>query len=131
MTAVLRWRLRDVETGDTWTMPINPNQMSSPTRGRNISTVYGTRKGPHRLRSFQTPTDAAEWTFGGVIRTEQHYLDLVEWAKKDRKVRITDHLGRTFEVLMEALDAVDRRPTPAAPWRMTYTMKTLLLRRIA
>lgn len=124
-----RWVLVDVHTDETWTMPINPDQMSSPLQDRSIATSYGTQAGPDRVRSFVTPTAAKEWTWGGVIRTKAHYDQLAYWARKSRKVRVTDHLGRTFEVLMQAFAPVDRRPTGQTPWRLRYEMTTLVLRR--
>jgi hypothetical protein len=126
-----RWVLTHVGTGATWTMPINPNTMSSPHQDRSIQTSYGTRAGTERLRGFVTPTEAKEWTFGGVIRTKEHYDTLEAWAKLSGHVRITDHLGRTFEVLISEFTPEDRRPSKNVAWRMTYQMKTLLLRRVA
>jgi hypothetical protein len=112
-------------------MPINPDSMSSPHQDRQISTSYGTRYGVNRLRSFVTPSPAKEWTWGGVIRSEAHYDALLAWVKKPGKVRVTDHLGRTFEVFIQAFEPEDRKPTPQTPWRLRYTVTTLLLRRIS
>lgn len=132
----VRWVLTHVETGDSWTMPINPNSMSSPHQDRQLATAYGTKAvagvgGGERIRTFRTPSPAKEWTFGGVIRTKEHYDALEEWAKKSGKVRITDHLGRTFEVLIQSFQPEDRKPMATVTWRLTYQMSTLLLRRVS
>lgn len=126
-----RWVLTEVSTGATWTMPINPDQMSSPHQDRAINTAFGTRKGHDRLRTFVTPSPAKEWSWGGVIRTKAHYDALEEWAKKPGKVRVTDHLGRTFEVMIQAFQPEDRDPTARVTWRLRYQMSTLLLRRVS
>lgn len=128
----MRWVLAEAaDPSVTWTMPINPDQMSSPHQDRSISTSYGIRHGINRIRSFVSPTPAKEWTWGGVIRTQEHYDALLEWTKKSGKVRVTDHLDRTFEVFIQAFEPEDRKPTPATPWRGRYTITTLLLRRIS
>lgn len=126
-----RWILTHVDTSETWTMPLNPNKMSSPHQDRSIQTSYGTRQGTQRLRGFVTATEAKEWTWSGVIRTKEHYDKLEEWAKKTGRVRVTDHLGRVFEVFIQEFIPEDRQPNKKVSWRLTYQMTTLLLRRIS
>lgn len=113
-------------------MPINPDQMSSPHQARQLQTSYGgTRSSVDRFSSFETPMDAKEWSWSGVIRTKEHYDKLEEWAKKSGKVRVTDHLGRTFEVFIQSFDPEDRKPNANVSWRLRYTMTALLLRRVS
>lgn len=126
-----RWVLTEVTSGATWTMPINPDSMSSPHQDKAVTTAFGTKKGHDRLRTFITPSPAKEWTWGGVIRTKAHYDGLEEWAKKSGKVRVTDHLGRTFEVVMQRFAPEDRPPTAKVAWRLRYEMTVLLLRRVS
>ena len=126
-----RWVLTEVDTGDTWTMPINPDSMTSPVLERSMTTTYGSNVGTARLRTFVTPSRALDWSWSGVIRTKAHHDALEAWSRKPGKVRVTDHLGRTFEVMLQGFEPTDRKPTPTTPWRLRYTMKTLLLRRIA
>jgi hypothetical protein len=139
MTVVQRWIIQDLQASPTesWTMPMNPREMTSPIQDRAFETAYGVKAwgtgegGLNRLRTVESSTPALEWSFTGFIRDKAHYDQLAYWARKDGKVRITDHLGRTFEVLMQAWLPTDRKPTPNSPWRLQYQMKTLLLRRIA
>jgi len=128
---VVRWVLTHPATSETWTMPINPNQADSPFQKKEVKTAHGTRAGLDRIRLFQTASAPTEWNFGGVIRTKSHYDDLVHWAKKTDEVRVSDHLGRTFEVIIKQFAPVDRPPTGSTPWRLTYKMTCLVLRRIA
>lgn len=113
-------------------MPLNPNSMTSVTFDKQLDTFVG---GVHNtlteVRTIQSAAPAKDWSFGGVIRTKAHYDGLVYWAKKSGKVRVTDHLGRTFEVLIRQFDPEDRKPTGTVAWRLQYTMKTLLLRRVS
>jgi len=134
MSAIARWVLEDVNSGETWTMPINPDRASSPLQDRSIATAYGVKtsrpgEGIDRVRSFMTPSDAKEWTWGGVIRTKDHYDQLAYWGRKERKVRVSDHLGRTFEALMQSF-APDDLKSATTPWRLRYEMTALVLRRI-
>lgn len=125
-----RWTFTEVETGETYTMPINPDSMSSPFHDRQLVTTYGSRAGGDRLRTIERPAPAKEWEFGGVIRTQAHHDDLADWAKKPGLVNVADHLGRTFQVVFTDFQAEERKPTPQTPWRLRYTMSALVLRRL-
>lgn len=129
--STVRWVFTEVDTGATYTVPINPDSMSSPYHERQMQTSYGSRAGGNRLRTTELPPAAKEWEFGGAIRTKAHHDALAEWADKSGLVNVTDHLGRTFQVIFQAFEATDRSPTPSTPWRLRYTMSALVLRRLA
>lgn len=124
-----RWTLTSVDTGDSWTMPINPNTMSSVNRTRQVDTFSGGVTS--RVRSFERAAEPVKWTWAGVIRSKDHYDALAAWARRPGKVRVTDHLGRTFEVLMQQFEPEDRKPTAKVDWRLRYTMQVVLLRRVS
>lgn len=126
-----RWKLVDTETGDSWVMPMNPRTMTAPPNVRTIRTGYGVASGVNRLRSFETPAVAQPWEWTGYIRSQDHHDTLRKWALKSGVIEVHDHLGRVFEVAITDFVPTDRRPTVRTPWRLTYTMKTLLLRRTA
>lgn len=126
-----RWVFTEVDTGATYTVPINPDSMSSPFHDREVTTAYGSRTGSDRLRTFESPAIAKEWEFGGAIRTKEHHDALDAWAKKPGLINVTDHLGRTFQLVFQAFEATDRSPTPSTPWRLRYSMNALILRRLA
>lgn len=134
--SVVRWSLVDPVTGERWTLPVNPNTASSPLPGRkNISTAQGANLdagGIHRTRVFQAPSAPTEWEFGGVVLSKAQHDALAKWSEKSNEVRVSDHLGRTFEVIIRQLEVVDRRPLAGrTKYRMTYTMRALVLRRMA
>lgn len=128
MTTV-RWVLRDTSTGAQWTMPINPDSMSSPFSARNMKYAGGWAK-DRRLRAIAGARAPVEWEWSGAIRSKSHYDRLVEWAEKSVAVDVTDHLGRTFRVYLVEFTPTDRRPTPRVSWRFRYTMKALILERV-
>lgn len=130
---VVRWTLREGASGPTVALPFNPNTMSSPTLGRRMSYASGSRAADaEQMRGFEmAPDGPASWTWGGVILTKAHYDLLLEWAKKSLVLRVTDHLDRTFEVIIEKYDPVERLPTPRRAWRADYTMTCMLLKEIA
>lgn len=117
MTNVVRWIFAD-DSG-SYTVPINPNQMSKLHFAKDLRTM-----GNATLAAPKTPI---EWTFGGVIRTEQHYQDLLLWSRKSAPITITDHYGRSIECILTKFEPQDRTPTPTVPWRYTYTMTALVL----
>lgn len=133
---VQRWIFEDLEAGETYTHPINPREAGSPFAARTLTFAQTSAwsdvdHGLQRTRAFEAPAAPADWSFGGVIRTQEHHDALLAWSKKSNEVRVSDHLGRTFEVIIRSFRPVERRATPATPWRMTYTMQVLVLRRLA
>lgn len=126
----MRWTLTDPATAETWTMPINPDSMTSPHPPKDFASfAKGIKGGHNRSRSFMVPASPVEWTWEGAIRTPEHHDALEAWSKKGT-VRVTDHLGRTWEVVMQRFEPSDRRPTPNTPWRMRYSMTALILRQV-
>jgi hypothetical protein len=124
---VVRWRLQDMLTNEVHTVELNPNQMGGYLFPKSYDfAVYG----GGRMRGVRAPSTPVEWTFGGVVRTESHHDSLITWERKPGKVRVYDHLGRTFEVMIRSLDMRDRRPSSGSTWRFEYTFNCLLLRRI-
>lgn len=139
----VRWRFEDPAGPDEVILPLNPNEMSSPSPGRSVQSAWTSRwvsrgtSGADADDGFGRPRlidsgqlSPIEWSFGGVIRNESHYELLLEWTKACRVLRVTDHLGRTFEIIIQKFDPVERRPTPTNEWRANYTMNCLLLKRI-
>lgn len=127
----IRWKLTDPSTGDEWTMPINPDAMTSPSGTRNLTTGFGIRAPLTMARTFEQAPTIARWQWEGVIRSEAHYEAYVEWAKKPGLVRVLDHLDRTWEVILESFEPDERRPSGRTDWRFRYTVKCLIIRRIS
>jgi hypothetical protein len=121
--SVVRWTFDDGVT--TYTHQVNPNRMSSPLRPR--PTTVGVT-GPDGLaRSTRTPEPPHEWRFGGVLRSEEQYNDLLLWSQKTGVITITDHLGRAFDCLMVAFRPDEQRPTARNAWRFEYEMTVLVV----
>lgn len=128
---MIRWTFTDPETDETWTPPINPNKMSSPTTGREMTYAFGSRWGQNRIRAVDRKTGPPpDWTFSGVLLTKEHYDLLLEWSNKLKVLHIADHLGRTFEVVIKEFDPEERLPTATRPWRADYTITCMLLREV-
>jgi hypothetical protein len=127
---VIRWTLTDPATSESWTMPINPNAMTSPQTAKTLRHAYGIRRGVDRVRTFKTPNPAVQWEWSGVIRSKEHYDDYVYWASKTGEVHVTDHLGRTWEVFMASFEPEDRQPMANVPWRLRYKVRALLIGRV-
>ena len=124
--AVVRWILEDPGAVESIAVPLNPNKMDSPTRPRNMTWAW-THYGPDHMRGIDVPGPATNWTWGGVLLSQTHYDLLLDWTKRLVPLHITDHLGRTFEVVIQKFDPVERLPSPNHPLRVDYTMTCLLL----
>lgn len=125
----IRWKFRDTVTGEVYTVPINPDSMSSVDGKKAVRHGRG-RKQDSRVNTILSAPPPQAWEFGGAIRTKAHYDALENWAERPNAVEITDHLGRTFRVVITDFLPVDRNPTPLTPWRLRYTVKTNILKRL-
>jgi hypothetical protein len=124
-TEVIRWTFTDTETDEVASLILNPNKMSTPTFAREVQYAWTPAVGMAGIdRSQATPTS---WTFEGVILTQGHYNRLLEWAQRGVVLRVDDHLGRAFGIIIEKYDPIERLPTANRPWRADYTMTCLLL----
>ena len=129
---VVRWQFRDMRNDDTYTVEINPNTMAGYRFGRDIGFApYHHDSSYSGVVGVKRPRQPVDWSFGGVVRSKTHHDKLIDWQKRPGKLRITDHLGRTFEVMVRSLQMLDRRPTGDNTWRFEYSFNCLLLRRIA
>lgn len=127
----VRWTFDDPTVPESFTVPINPNEMGSPHQVRDIAMAAGSLGGLNRIRIVdKVPQVPKEWAFGGVIRTKEHHDELLRWTKKKHPIHVSDHLGRTFEVIIKNFEPVDRTPTPNVPWRLRFTLTTFLLKEI-
>lgn len=133
MPVVPRWVLTDVATSATWTMQRNPNHMTSPHGPRNttiFSRSYGSSEASvARVLAFRQ--QPYEWAFGGDVRSEEMYLDLIEWTKKVGLLHVTDHFARTWEIRVTSLDLNEQKPTFRHPFRYEYTVKAVLYRQVS
>ncbi len=120
----IRWKLTDTAANETVTLPLNPNEMSTPTFLREVQYFMG---GGRAAGLDRGPSQPTSWTWSGVILTKAHYDLLLAWAQRGVYLRVEDHLGRMFGIIIESYEPIERLPTPAKPWRATYTMTCLLL----
>lgn len=124
----VRWVFTDTDTAETATVELNPNKMDTPTTPRSLTWGFSS---DGVLRGVDLGNDSpAEWSFSGAILTKSHYDLLLSWAQRDEILHVTDHLARTFEVLIRQFDPVERLPNATRPWRADYAMTCLLLKEI-
>lgn len=130
MAAHLRWRFEDPYDSDpetnSYTFPINPNQMSSPFPEKAISAMTTTAIGGVPL-VWQGNTPPKSWTFGGEILDAAHYEALRSWTyDRNRRLYLFDHFGRRLILVMQSFDPAPKRAV-GRYWRHTYTCTALVL----
>jgi hypothetical protein len=127
----MRWSIEDVATGETFRFQHNPKAMGSVAQPHRTTSL---RASPidGKIRAQRQPDGPFPWQFSGKVRTALEYKHLVDWCGRQNRVRITDHLGRTHEVLMQAFEATPvERSGNGNPWLFAYTVKAIYYRRIA
>lgn len=117
---VRRWVFDDLN-GETWTVPLNPNELSPLFRERQI-TMNSTTAVDGRDLVFEGRAPARQFSFGGTILNESHHELLRYWVYgKIQKIQITDHFGRDLLVLLTSLDA-DPEIRGRRYWYHKYTV---------
>lgn len=127
MAGTQRWVFFDPATGDSWTVPRNPNSMTDiPHVARRLrqSPAFGPDQ---QVATFEQPPDQLAFKFGGSIDSEAHYDSLLEWSAKENEIQVTDHLGRNFIIFPTAFTPEEQKPTRRNPWRINYTFEGVLL----
>lgn len=124
---VIRWRFVDPADDSTYTVPINPNKMTSPLPPRAMSTAATTGVDSRPLM-FEGGLVGHEWNFSGVIFDKAHLDALTEWSKKQNRFFIFDHFGRRFTVAPRQLDATPTLRQKGKYWRHDYTFSAYVLK---
>lgn len=125
-----RWTFYDPVALDTYVFVKNPSKMTTiepkhRTTAVPISPVDSLR------RATRLPDLPFQWSFTGRLRSKTEHDTFVNWAGRQNRIRVTDHLGRVHEVLPKLFGPtpLERLGTPN-PWLMDYTFETLYIRRI-
>lgn len=122
----VRWTLNDGVT--TYTFRLNPKDMTSPGAVYQRSSIPAGAGTAVRIQEV-LPT-ANEWTFSGRIYSQEQYDELLLWQSKSQPLTLTDHLGRSFWVVLTAFNPTTlRRPHTLTRW--DYEIKTLIIWRIS
>ena len=124
---VQRWIFHDPFAPETWTVPMNPSEMSSIFPEKNISTNATTAL-TGQVLLFEGATTPVNWNFQGTTLDRAHHDELLRWSQKRNRIRITDHFGRVIPVYLVNFDAIPQ-PAPQTPrkWRHTYTMTAIIV----
>lgn len=123
-----RWTLFDEDTSETLTLTINPNVMDAFPHDRQLVTAF-TSSDPERQRTFQTPTVPGNYSWGGSIRTQAQYALLRAWVRRSGVILVTDHMGRSFRVVMRSFKP-DRKHRKPGDYRMKYTVNAQWIERV-
>jgi hypothetical protein len=123
---MIRWSLTDGT--NTYQFHLNPKQMGPLGQTYTRDSLPSIIGGVHANET--SATKAYEWSFAGRIYLQDHYDALLEWSEKAQVLELSDHLGRTYEVILTQFAPTDlRRPGTTIRW--DYEMKAIVLGRIA
>lgn len=126
---VHRWVFYDPHMPETWTVPINPREMTSPFPERSIQALGTTAIGGRTL-VWERPSEPKVWEFRGAILDHEHYEQLRYWTyDKRQRITITDHFGRPIQCLLLSFDPEPRRALNhqgLVYWRHDYTCRAMV-----
>lgn len=116
------WTLSDGGE-DTYTFVRNPSVDATPTYAKAISSKP-TLAPDGKPVIFQGQRETGTFTFSGLILEEAEYTALAAWFERPGVVRITDDLGRTFDVVIASFTP---KRLPSGDWHHSYTVSALIV----
>lgn len=123
---VQRWVFTCPATGETYTVPRNPDQMTSPFATRTVSAKFTSAVSGKALLTEGAPA-LAQWQFGGTCVDAAHYEKLRHWVNDiNSRVTITDHYGRVITCVLTFFDAKPRRDMHRY-WSHTYQITAMVI----
>lgn len=123
---VQRWTFLDLTTLEQATVPLNPNEMTSPYAARKFTYLTTTAGPAGSLVINEGRPEPQQWTFSGEILNQAHFNFLRKWTSKTSRVQIVDHFGRRINVLFVSFAPTPKRATNYY-WRHGYTVTCTVL----
>lgn len=125
--SVKRWVIVDPNdsnaTTNTYVFPRNPASMTSVYSARSVSNLTTTSG---KILVYEGTRPAKQWSFSGPILDKQQFTDLNLWVYgKKRRLNLTDHFGRTLELVFTELDVVPKRRVNYY-WSHDYTISAIV-----
>lgn len=119
---VRKWQLVDpLAPRYTYTVPINPDSMSTPHAARVYSAQHSTSP-TGRTITFEGGAIAVDWDVSGTVLTQEYYQAWEHFQALNRRFWVIDHLGRVWVVTMESFEATPKK-SQTNPWAFTYKAK--------
>lgn len=118
--ARIAWRWEDRTEGTVQFMEVNPNEGASPSYQKQLTKETTTAPGGlAQTLVYEGADQAVEFSFSGIILTQDQYEFIFNlWAKR-HLLQLTDDLGRVFTLYLERF-APQRVRSKTYPWRHTY-----------
>ena len=125
---VLRWVFLDPSSGETYTVPRNPDAMTSPFPQRTLTSKFTSALDGQALLLEGSPT-LANWQFSGTVQDAAHYEALRHWCNDiGGRVTITDHYGRDIVCVLSQFAPVPvRNLVKGKYWDHTYQINATVV----
>lgn len=132
------WRFRDLETSETYFLPVNPLTDSGSfgvqkqTKYEAAVATYRTPGNDLRVDNIviqDSPDDIKKFSFEGTLYSKEEYEAFVTWARKSYPWELRDDLGREFLVMVEEFAPVRSRSAKFR-WKHTYSLSGVVFREL-
>lgn len=124
-----QWIFTDPLDASTYMLPHSPREASSPEPRRRQTETFAP-VGADIAYARSTPS-LVEWTFAIRYYNATEVAALRDWCRKKRLIQITDHLGRTYEVVVLRGEAVEGIPSPRRSNRGVFNAACNVVRRVS
>lgn len=123
--ARVAWTLYDYDTAESYDLAINPASGGSPSYAKSFTVTNTTAPGGKAL-IFEGQDEVPQISVSGVLLTEDLYNKFVTWWNKRNLLRITDDLGRNFDIYITSFRP-ERVRSVTHPWRHNYTLDYIVV----
>jgi hypothetical protein len=123
---VVRWRIFDPDTDETWVFPMNPKSGALPARERPIAQQAVSATDSKAVLLFEGSENARTIGWDGTILTQEFYEAMLDWFDTRHQVRLTDDLGQQWWVYLTKFTP-KRINRHSHPWAMTYEAECIII----
>lgn len=101
--SVNKWVFVNPPTGETYTLPINPNRMTSPHAPRNVFSEATTAPDGQMIM-WEGARRCQPWTIEGFILDQAHYEKMEQFLALNNRIIIVDHRLRAWICSIESFE---------------------------
>ena len=119
------WKFNSINSDDVdeYIFAINPLESTVPSLAKTM-TSSSTTAGRNIV--FQGRDAIGTLSCSGTILYQAHYEKLLEWAQKEKQVKITDDLNNSYWVFITSFTPT-RQPSSSHPWRHEFSLEATVL----
>ena len=120
------WKFEDLVALTEVNREINPAESDAAPIERSI--LYQSTAAPSgRVLMFEGRVKPRMMTFSGTLLTEDQFNVWKTWTQKQNQIKLTDHLGREYMIVLTSFKPKMNKTSFLYPWKHTFTADCVIV----